>query len=122
MSSPRLGARGTWGDAATERARVGMAELHRYSETTGEALGTLTHKAEALRDDLDFLLERGGKVLLKAIDAPKTEWKSALEVAEEVAAHEAKVGGAATLGCAAFMAVPGYSQIKFLHLAYTVNN
>lgn len=39
----------------------------------------------------DFLLERGGKVLLKVIDAPKTEWKSALEVAEEVAAHEAKV-------------------------------
>ncbi len=39
----------------------------------------------------DFLLERGGKVMLKAIGAPKTEWKSALEVAEEVAAHEAKV-------------------------------
>jgi ferritin len=39
----------------------------------------------------DFLLERGGRVLLKAIDAPKTEWKSTLEVAEEVAAHEAKV-------------------------------
>lgn len=39
----------------------------------------------------DFLLERGGKVILKAIDAPKTEWKSTLEVAEEVAAHEAKV-------------------------------
>jgi ferritin len=39
----------------------------------------------------DFLLERGGRVVLKAIDAPKTEWKSPLEVAEEVAAHEAKV-------------------------------
>ena len=39
----------------------------------------------------DFILETGGKVTLKAIDAPKTEWKSALEVAEEVAAHEAKV-------------------------------
>ena len=39
----------------------------------------------------DFLLERGGRVILKAIDAPKTEWKSTLEVAEEVAAHEAKV-------------------------------
>ena len=39
----------------------------------------------------DFILERGGKVLLKAIDAPKTEWTSSLEVAEEVAAHEAKV-------------------------------
>jgi ferritin len=39
----------------------------------------------------DFILERGGKVNLKAIDAPKTEWSSTLEVAEEVAAHEAKV-------------------------------
>lgn len=39
----------------------------------------------------DFVLDTGGKVALKAIDAPKTEWKSALEVAEEVAAHEAKV-------------------------------
>ena len=39
----------------------------------------------------DFLLERGGKVTLKAIDAPKTEWASTLEVAQEVAAHEAKV-------------------------------
>jgi len=39
----------------------------------------------------DFLNERGGRVTLKAIDAPKSEWKSALEVAEEVAAHEAKV-------------------------------
>ena len=39
----------------------------------------------------DFILERGGKVTLKAIDAPKTEWASTMEVAEEVAAHEAKV-------------------------------
>lgn len=39
----------------------------------------------------DFLLERGGRVVLKAIDAPRTEWKSPLEAAEEVAAHEAKV-------------------------------
>ena len=39
----------------------------------------------------DFILERGGKVQLKAIDAPKTEWSSTMEVVEEVAAHEAKV-------------------------------
>jgi ferritin len=39
----------------------------------------------------DFILECGGKVILKVIDAPKTDWKSTLEVAEEVAAHEAKV-------------------------------
>jgi ferritin len=39
----------------------------------------------------DFILERGGRVLLKGIDAPKTEWNSNMEVVEEVAAHEAKV-------------------------------
>lgn len=39
----------------------------------------------------NFILERGGRVLLKAIDAPKTDWTSNLEVVEEVAAHEAKV-------------------------------
>lgn len=39
----------------------------------------------------DFILERGGAVTLKAVEAPKSSWKSALEVAEEVAAHEAKV-------------------------------
>jgi ferritin len=37
----------------------------------------------------DFIVERGGRVTLKAIDAPKTEWKSTLEIAEEVVAHEA---------------------------------
>lgn len=39
----------------------------------------------------DFIVDRGGRVVLKAIDAPKTEWSSSLEVAQEVAAHEAKV-------------------------------
>jgi len=39
----------------------------------------------------DFILERGGKVTLKAIGAPKTEWKSSMEAAEEVAAHEASI-------------------------------
>jgi len=39
----------------------------------------------------DFVLERGGRVTLKAIEAPKTEWNSSLELFEEVAGHEAKV-------------------------------
>jgi ferritin len=39
----------------------------------------------------NFLLDRGGQVMLKAIEAPATDWSSNLEVAEEVAAHEAKV-------------------------------
>ena len=37
------------------------------------------------------LIERGGRVNLKAIDAPATEWKTSLELFKEVAAHEAKV-------------------------------
>jgi ferritin len=39
----------------------------------------------------DFILDRGGRVMLKAIGAPAIDWKSNLEVAEEVAAHEGKV-------------------------------
>ena len=39
----------------------------------------------------NFILDAGGRVRLKAIDAPETDWKSNLEVAEQVAAHEAKV-------------------------------
>ena len=39
----------------------------------------------------NFILDSGGRVQLKAIDAPATEWKSNLEVAEQVAEHEAKV-------------------------------
>lgn len=38
-----------------------------------------------------FLNDRGGRVLLTAIDAPKNEWKSNLELFKEVAEHEAKV-------------------------------
>jgi ferritin len=44
----------------------------------------------------DFILECGGRVQLKAIDAPKTDWGSNLEVVEEVAAHEAKVTASIT--------------------------
>jgi ferritin len=39
----------------------------------------------------DFLVDRGGRVQLKTIDAPATEWKSSMEVFKEVQAHEAKV-------------------------------
>ena len=39
----------------------------------------------------NFILDRGGRVYLKGLDAPETDWKSNLQVAEEVAAHEAKV-------------------------------
>jgi ferritin len=38
-------------------------------------------------------VERGGKVSLTAIEAPKTEWKSALDAFEEAYTHELKVTG-----------------------------
>lgn len=41
----------------------------------------------------DYLLERGGKVELQVIDKPKIDWKSPLEVIQDVADHEAKVTG-----------------------------
>jgi ferritin len=40
-----------------------------------------------------FVLDRGGKVTLTAIDAPKTTWASPLEVFKEAYAHEIKVTG-----------------------------
>jgi ferritin len=39
----------------------------------------------------NFILDRGGRVQLAALDAPETEWKSNLDVAQQVAEHEAKV-------------------------------
>ncbi len=39
----------------------------------------------------EHLIERGGRVSLKAIDAPTSDWKSSLEVFKEAQAHEAKV-------------------------------
>jgi ferritin len=39
----------------------------------------------------NFILDRGGRVFLKALDAPQTDWTSNLEVAEQVAEHEAMV-------------------------------
>jgi ferritin len=39
----------------------------------------------------DFILERGGQVVLKAIEAPATTWNSNLDLFREVAEHEAEV-------------------------------
>ncbi len=38
-----------------------------------------------------YVLERGGRVLLRAIEAPPTEWESALDVFEKTLAHEQHV-------------------------------
>ena len=39
----------------------------------------------------EFLVDRGGRVALKAIAAPESDWKSTMELFKQVAAHEAAV-------------------------------
>jgi len=39
----------------------------------------------------DFVIERGGRVLLTAVDGPKTDWASPLEVFQDAYEHECKV-------------------------------
>jgi ferritin len=41
----------------------------------------------------DYIIARGGKVTLDAIDAPKNRWASAGKVFEDTLAHEQKVTG-----------------------------
>lgn len=41
----------------------------------------------------DYIIARGGKISLDAIEAPKAKWTSAGKVFEEVYAHEQKVTG-----------------------------
>jgi len=41
----------------------------------------------------DFINERGGRIILKAIEGPETEWDSPLVVFDAVYAHEQKVTG-----------------------------
>jgi len=41
----------------------------------------------------DYVIARGGKVTLEAIEAPKAKWASAGKVFDEVYAHEQKVTG-----------------------------
>ncbi len=42
---------------------------------------------------VDFVNERAGRVLLTALEGPKTEWSSPLEVFEDTCEHERKVTG-----------------------------
>ncbi|CCO22933.1 ferritin [Maridesulfovibrio hydrothermalis] len=39
----------------------------------------------------DYIIERGGRVVLTAIEAPQVEWDGPLNVVEEVLVHEKKV-------------------------------
>jgi ferritin len=41
----------------------------------------------------DFINDRGGRVVLKAIEGPKTHWDAPLNVFEETLEHEKKISG-----------------------------
>ena len=47
------------------------------------------HKMKFFR----YIYDRGGKVTLKSIEAPKSEWDSALDVFEDSLRHEQEVSG-----------------------------
>lgn len=46
--------------SATEQARLGMEELRKASDGSGRVLREMVDEAQALREDLGFLIERGG--------------------------------------------------------------
>lgn len=52
-----------------------------------QAMEELTHAQKFF----DFVEDRGGRVTLKAIEAPRKDWDSLLNVFEEVLVHEQKV-------------------------------
>ena len=70
-----------------------------YFESTGLKGFSGWMKAQAQEEMLhamkfyDFINERGGRVMLKAIEAPPTEWDSPLDVFKAVYSHEQKVTG-----------------------------
>lgn len=40
-----------------------------------------------------YLIERGGKVILQAIEAPQTDWENVAKMAEEIYTHEIYITG-----------------------------
>lgn len=66
----------------SERSLVGFANWMRV-----QAQEELFHATKIF----DYILERGGKVELDAIEKPEATWGSPLEISQEVANHEAKV-------------------------------
>ncbi len=54
-----------------------------------QALEELTHTQRFF----EYVHDRGGRIIMKAVDAPPTEWSSPLEAFEQVLEHEIHVTG-----------------------------
>jgi len=66
----------------SERSLAGFANWMRV-----QAQEEMSHATKIY----DYVLERGGHVVLDAIDKPAADWSSPMAVIEETAQHEAKV-------------------------------
>ncbi len=62
----------------------------------------------------DYIVERGGRVVLQAIEQPPVEYDSLLAVAEETYAHEQKVTGLIHALYEAALAEKDYASQNFL--------
>ncbi len=62
----------------------------------------------------DFILSRGGRVTLRAIDGPPTEWQSASDAFENVSSHEQKVTGLINALASAAVAESDHATNTFL--------
>jgi ferritin len=62
----------------------------------------------------DFINQTGGKVTLKAIKAPKTTWKSIMEIFKETLAHEKHITGLINKLVGQAMQAKDYAANNFL--------
>jgi ferritin len=62
----------------------------------------------------DFINQTGGKVTLKAIKAPKTSWKSILDIFKETLAHEKHITSLINKLVGQAMQVKDYASNNFL--------
>ncbi|MDO4582695.1 MAG: ferritin [Planctomycetia bacterium] len=74
-----------------------------YDEEIAHAMGLL-----------NYLHDRGGRVILTAIEAPRTEWESAIAMFENTCEHEAKVTGLINEMVSLAMEEKDYAAIQFL--------
>lgn len=93
----------TWFDA---KQLPGMAHWMRV-----QAQEEMTHTFKMY----NYVNERGGRVLLTAIDGPQTVWDSPLAVFEAVAAHEAKVTGLINGLMDLALEIKDHASVSFLH-------
>lgn len=91
---------------ATVRAESSIPKLRKAAEDAGHTLQERVEKAQSLRDDLAFMIERADTManrLENAVRSARTEVRSSPAAPQQVGAPTARIGGskAATVAAAA---------------------